>query len=92
VELYHWNALSVIVSILYSYLASYCEYNITGNTFKSNTARERGGCIYYNKFKPLEYMNNIFDLNNYAPYGKEVGGYPVGVKVISYDKLQLSSG
>jgi hypothetical protein len=40
----------------------------------------------------MEYMNNTFDLSNYAPYGKEVGGYPVGVRVVSYNKLQLSSG
>ncbi|CDW83870.1 UNKNOWN [Stylonychia lemnae] len=65
---------------------------IQNNTFTGNVAFDKGGSIFYNKFRPQIYVNNTFDIQNYAPYGKDIAGYPFSIKIESYDTYQLASG
>ena len=71
--------------------ATYCSHNYTNCTFIFNSALIQGGCIAYDKYKPLTLANSSF-ANNSAPYGSEVAGYPFGVKVVSYDNDGVASG
>ena len=66
------------------------------NTFQSNTAKNKGGAIYYDLFSPRQLMNNIYQ-NNDAQYGKDYASYPYKLKMISEIKnlmipVSLSSG
>jgi predicted outer membrane repeat protein len=61
------------------------------NSFDSDTAKSKGGAIYYDLFSPKNLKNNTFK-NNIASYGKDYASYPFQLKLLSDDgKTVLAS-
>ena len=54
-----------------------CQNIISNSTFSNNTAAEQGGAIFYNYRRPE--MPDIKFSNNTAPYGSNIGSYPVRI-------------
>ena len=64
-----------------------CLNNITGAVFTGNNATSRGGAIYYDVYQPI--LGNITYVNNSAPYGTNIGSYPV--RVLKIESLSSDS-
>lgn len=47
--------------------------------FIANEASESGGTYYYSDYLPI-FFNNSFT-NNSAPYGQNIGSYPILVNI-----------
>lgn len=57
-------------------------------TFSNNNAREEGGAIYYDLYRPV--MKNITFINNKAPYGNNIASYPLKVLVNNSGEMSTS--
>jgi len=55
----------------------FCSYSLQNLVFQSNEAREEGGAIFYTLYRP-EIINVTYSGNS-APYGPNIGSYPVKV-------------
>ena len=56
-----------------------CTYNITGNTFRNNTALANGGAMHYDFYRP-NISGNIY-ISNVALYGPDLAGFPVKIEI-----------
>lgn len=64
--------------------------NITGNTFRSNTASIQGGAIFF-RDNPMDLTSeNLYDFNN-ASYGPHLASFPVYLRVRVYNSSQNAS-
>ena len=61
------------------------------NTFFETTAVEQGGAIYYNKYEPQILVPNSYYSTN-APYGPNIAGYAISLRIDSYTDYVLGSG
>ena len=57
---------------------TYCEYDVYGNSFVSNTASISGGAIKWNDIIPFNLSLNTFD-DNSAIYGNDIASYPIAI-------------
>jgi predicted outer membrane repeat protein len=58
------------------------------NNFQSNSAKNKGGAIYYDLFSPRQLLKNTYQ-NNDAQYGKDYASYPYKLKLMSEIKNSL---
>mmetsp|Transcript_10414 Transcript_10414/g.10443 ORF Transcript_10414/g.10443 Transcript_10414/m.10443 type:complete len:215 (-) Transcript_10414:1955-2599(-) len=58
-----------------------CAYDISLSTFSNNSARDNGGAIKYDFYKPTLAPDNVFS-DNSATYGPNIASYPVEIKMV----------
>jgi hypothetical protein len=73
-----------------------CNFNVLSNNFNRNSAKLKGGAIYYDLYSPIGITSNNFTLNR-ALYGKDIASYPLKLKMNSlhssaFDFFNIPSG
>jgi len=67
-----------------------CEFQLDRNKFERNTATQKGGGYFYNKFRPTTNSDSFVD--NDAPYGPDMASYPFDIEAIRLDSEKAASG